>query len=69
MGLLEFAGAPLDWDQTKTLSEYVREHGVKQFINIYNQFKDKQHAVLRWGDEVRSERAKLARKRPCLLIT
>ena len=52
MGLLEFSGVPLEWTETKKLSDRVREHGVSQFINIYNQYKDKQHPVLRWGDEV-----------------
>jgi glutamate--cysteine ligase catalytic subunit len=52
MGLLDFVGAPLDWEETKKLSDYVREHGVLQFLNIYKENLEKKHAVLRWGDEV-----------------
>lgn len=52
MGLLDVAGAPLEWSEAKKHSHHVREHGIQQFISIYNKYKDKQGSVLRWGDEV-----------------
>lgn len=51
MGLLS-EGSPLTWEETKALSEHVREHGVQQFINLYHRLKDRQGDVLKWGDEV-----------------
>lgn len=51
MGLLT-EGSPLSWEETKQLADYVREHGVTQFINLYKRLKDRQGDVLKWGDEV-----------------
>lgn len=51
MGLLT-EGSPLSWEETKKLADYVREHGVTQFINLYKRLKDRQGDVLKWGDEV-----------------
>lgn len=51
MGLLS-EGNPLPWDQTKSLTEYVREHGIIQFINLYHRLKDKTGDILKFGDEV-----------------
>lgn len=53
MGLLEFDGEPLSWPETKKLADYVREHGITQFLHIYNKLKDRQGDILKWGDEVR----------------
>lgn len=47
--------SPLTWEETKELSQHVREHGIKQFINIYRKLKDRQGDVLKWGDEVGHE--------------
>mmetsp|Transcript_2358 Transcript_2358/g.5630 ORF Transcript_2358/g.5630 Transcript_2358/m.5630 type:complete len:660 (-) Transcript_2358:189-2168(-) len=52
MGLLEIAGAPLEWSEAKKHSHHVRKHGIEQFIAIYNRYKDKKDSILRWGDEV-----------------
>mmetsp|Transcript_22028 Transcript_22028/g.51261 ORF Transcript_22028/g.51261 Transcript_22028/m.51261 type:complete len:664 (+) Transcript_22028:69-2060(+) len=52
MGLLNVAGAPLEWHEAKKHAEHVRQHGVEQFISIYNNFKGKENSLLRWGDEV-----------------
>lgn len=52
MGLLT-EGSPLSWEETKKLAKHVREHGIKQFINLYKRLKDRQGDVLKWGDEVR----------------
>lgn len=51
MGLLT-EGSPLSWEETKTLAEHVRQHGVEQFINIYSKLRDRTGDVLKWGDEV-----------------
>nr|CAD7595628.1 unnamed protein product [Timema genevievae] len=51
MGLLT-EGSPLSWEETKALSEHVRNHGVIQFINLYRRLRDRQGDVLKWGDEV-----------------
>ncbi|WVN90808.1 uncharacterized protein L203_106051 [Cryptococcus depauperatus CBS 7841] len=51
MGLLAL-GTPLSWQETKPLAEYIREHGITQFLNIWNQWKDKAGKGLLWGDEI-----------------
>uniref|UniRef100_U5EZ27 Glutamate--cysteine ligase n=1 Tax=Corethrella appendiculata TaxID=1370023 RepID=U5EZ27_9DIPT len=51
MGLLT-EGSPLTWEETKKLSQHVREHGIEQFINLYSRLKDRQGDILKWGDEV-----------------
>lgn len=52
MGLL-FAGKPLSWDDSKAYHEYVREHGITQFLNLWDKFKDREGDTLLWGDEVK----------------
>lgn len=51
MGLLT-EGSPLSWEETKKLADHVREHGIKQFINLYGRLKDRQGDVLKWGGKV-----------------
>lgn len=51
MGLLT-EGTPLTWEETKKLADYVREHGIIQFINLYHRLKDKEGDILKFGDEV-----------------
>ena len=51
MGLLT-EGRILSWDETQKYTELIREHGVKQFIHVYNQTKDRQDDKFKWGDEV-----------------
>lgn len=51
MGLLS-EGSPLSWPETRKLADHVHEHGISQFINLYNLLKDRQGDVLKWGDEV-----------------
>ena len=51
MGLLE-VGHPLSWDDSKPHHKYVKDHGIEQFINLYNRHSEKTGAILRWGDEV-----------------
>lgn len=51
MGLLTL-GEPLTWEETKKLTDHVRQHGIDQFINLYYQLLDRKGDVLKWGDEV-----------------
>lgn len=53
MGLLTSQGEPLSWKETQLCAEHVRQHGIKQFINMYIQNKDRQDNCFKWGDEVR----------------
>lgn len=55
MGLLS-QGSPLNWEETKKYADHIREHGIIQFLNIYNKLKDRQKDVLKWGDEVSNAR-------------
>jgi len=43
---------PLDWPQAINKLQYVREHGVEQFMHIFHAVKYVQEDLLRWGDEV-----------------
>lgn len=51
MGLLS-VGTPLSWEETKKNAEKIKKHGIIQFINLYNNLKDRQRDTLKWGDEV-----------------
>jgi glutamate--cysteine ligase catalytic subunit len=51
MGLLSL-GKPLSWEETKKYAEHVRQHGIQQFINLYNKHKNRNDECLKWGDEV-----------------
>uniref|UniRef100_A0A8C5MCA6 Glutamate--cysteine ligase n=1 Tax=Leptobrachium leishanense TaxID=445787 RepID=A0A8C5MCA6_9ANUR len=51
MGLLSH-GSPLNWEETKKYADHVRQHGILQFLHIYNRVKERQKDVLKWGDEV-----------------
>ena len=51
MGLLS-DGEPLSWPDTKKWAQHVREHGIEQFIVLYEKLKERQGDVLKWGDEV-----------------
>nr|XP_039254542.1 glutamate--cysteine ligase catalytic subunit-like [Styela clava] len=52
MGLLNFDGEPLSWEETKKYASHVREHGITQFLNIYEKLKNRHGDILKWGDEV-----------------
>ena len=43
---------PLEWDESLEVIRYVREHGIAQFIHLYNRIKDIEGDRLLWGDEV-----------------
>jgi glutamate--cysteine ligase catalytic subunit len=51
MGLLK-KGQPLTWFEALPYVPYVREHGIKQFLIIYNKVKDRSNDALKWGDEI-----------------
>jgi len=51
MGLLQL-GTPLQWDQAKGAAAQVRDWGIEQLLTIWRNNKDKERAVLLWGDEV-----------------
>ncbi len=39
MGLLDVKGRPMGWEESQSVIEYVRVHGVKQFVlNVYTHF-------------------------------
>ena len=75
MGLLT-VGHPLSWEESKKHHQYVKEHGIEQFINLYRRNAEKTGAILRWGDEVEyfvcnldaeSKQAKLPLRAPEIL--
>ena len=51
MGIL-VRGEPLSWEETKALSDYIKEHGVNQFINLMRTMKQRKYEGLKWGDEI-----------------
>ncbi|CAF2410524.1 unnamed protein product [Rotaria sp. Silwood2] len=51
MGLLTL-GHPFNWEETKKYAQFIREHGIEQFIHIYKKLKDRRNDCLKWGDEV-----------------
>lgn len=51
MGFLS-KGTPLAWADSLQHLEYVRKHGIIQFINTYNKLKDRNRDKFKWGDEV-----------------
>ena len=51
MGVLT-VGSPMKWTDSISHLKYVRQHGVLQFINRYNQVKAIRNDELKWGDEI-----------------
>merc|ERR1711974_289698 len=51
MGFLS-EGDTLDWEEAKKISDYIREHGVKQFILLWNKVKERKRDTFLWGDEI-----------------
>ena len=52
MGLLT-EGKPLHWEEAKKHADFIRTHGIIQFLHIYQELKDRKQDDLLWGDEVR----------------
>jgi glutamate--cysteine ligase catalytic subunit len=51
MGLLT-KGQPLSWAETEEILEYVKQHGLVQFINVYHKLLNRGGDTLKWGDEI-----------------
>ncbi|GAA5919676.1 hypothetical protein JCM6882_004535 [Rhodosporidiobolus microsporus] len=51
MGLLAL-GTPLPWHEAKPHADYVREHGVEQFLAVWERLKGRTGDRLLWGDEI-----------------
>ena len=51
MGLLT-VGTPLSWSETVPYCAHVKQHGLTQFIHMYNRLKHRTGDQLRWGDEI-----------------
>lgn len=51
MGLLT-KGTPLSWDETVPYLDFIKKHGVAQFVALYYRLKDRERDQLRWGDEI-----------------
>ncbi|RIB22558.1 glutamate-cysteine ligase-domain-containing protein [Gigaspora rosea] len=51
MGFLT-EGKPLPWEQAKKYADHIRNHGINQFLSIYNKTKDRDKDYLLWGDEI-----------------
>ena len=58
MGLLAL-GTPLAWQDAEKFADHVREHGITQFLHIWDKLKGRVGDGLLWGDEVGSKRASL----------
>lgn len=51
MGLLSL-GTPIPWEESRNLSEHVRDNGIDQLINVFNAAAGRDNDVFYWGDEV-----------------
>lgn len=51
MGLLSL-GTPLSWEEARKHADHVRQHGIAQFLAIWNRVKARKNDRLLWGDEV-----------------
>ncbi|EGG25237.1 glutamate-cysteine ligase [Cavenderia fasciculata] len=45
-------GNTLNWDDAQKHVAYIKEHGIIQFLHIYNNNKDRMNDQFKWGDEV-----------------
>lgn len=55
MGLLAL-GTPLEWAEAEKYADHVREHGITQFLHIWDKLKGRVGDGLLWGDEVSAAR-------------
>ncbi|KZT52865.1 glutamate-cysteine ligase catalytic subunit, partial [Calocera cornea HHB12733] len=51
MGLLSL-GTPLAWADSIPYHDHVRQHGITQFLNIWDRLKNREGDELLWGDEI-----------------
>lgn len=54
MGILTTDGPPMTWGTEKNNQalNYVRDHGIKQLLNIFQRYKDVKGYPFLWGDEI-----------------
>ena len=54
MGLLNTDGAPMVWGtpENNRALQYVRDHGIKQLLLLYERYKDIKGCPFYWGDEI-----------------
>ena len=51
MGFL-LESEPLSWEESLPYLQFIREHGIEQFLNGYHLVKKRENDNLRWGDEI-----------------
>lgn len=52
MGFLVDVGQTFNYHDSKPLIDYIKKHGILQFLCLYQKFKDLQQETLFWGDEI-----------------
>lgn len=52
MGQLVLGGNTQEWGELEKRRKYIKEHGIIQFLNVYNKFKDRVDEEFLWGDEI-----------------
>lgn len=52
LSMVPQVGKPLEWEDSLPYLNYVREHGVLQFLEIYKKLKDTHRTELKWGEEL-----------------
>jgi glutamate--cysteine ligase catalytic subunit len=45
-------GNTLSWEEVKKVREYIRKHGILQFLAIYEKTKNRSNDCLKFGDEI-----------------
>lgn len=45
-------GTPLEWADAEKYADHVREHGITQFLHIWDKLRGRVGDGLLWGDEV-----------------
>lgn len=51
MGFLS-KGDTLRWEDAWSYADYIREHGIRQFLNILRTYQSREGDPFLWGDEV-----------------
>jgi len=52
MGYLADIGQTLNFTDSLSLIDYIKKHGIIQFLLLYKKFKDTQQEEIFWGDEI-----------------
>lgn len=45
-------GNTLEWSEVQKYCDYIRKHGIQQFLTIYRNAKERSHDCLKFGDEI-----------------